>query len=133
MKYSTILLLTGSVLLTPAIALANNPAVVVGVQPISTSELSQVVTGWSAKKQIIGKTVFNEQNQKIGVIDDIVIGPDKTVSYAIIGAGGYLGVGKHDVAISINHFEQRGEKFVIVGATKEALKSAPEFKYVSKH
>jgi sporulation protein YlmC with PRC-barrel domain len=133
MKYSTILLLTSSVLLTPAIALANNPAVVVGVQPISSSELSQVVTGWSAKKQILGKTVFNDKNQKIGVIDDVVIGPDKTVSYAIIGAGGFLGVGKHDVAISINHFEQHGEKFVIAGVTKEALKSAPEFKYAATH
>ena len=132
MKYSTILLLTSSVLLTPAIAFANNPAVVVGVQPISSSELSQVVTGWSVKKQIIGKTVFNETNQKIGVIDDVVIGPDKTVSYAIVGAGGFLGVAKHDVAISINHFEQHGEKFVIVGASKETLKNAPEFKYVEK-
>jgi len=132
MKYSTILLLTGSVFLTPAIALANNPAVVVGVQPITSSELSQVVTGWSAKKQILGKTVFNEKNQKIGVIDDVVIGPDKTVSYAIIGAGGFLGVAKHDVAISINHFEPQGEKFVIAGVTKETLKNAPEFKYVEK-
>jgi sporulation protein YlmC with PRC-barrel domain len=133
MKYSTILLLTTSVLLTPAIAMANNPAVVVGVQPISATELSHLVTGWSAKKQILGKTVFNDKNQKIGVIDDIVIGPEKTVSYAIIGAGGFLGVGKHDVAISINHFEQRGEKFVIVGITKETLKNAPEFKYAETH
>lgn len=131
MKYSTILLLTGSVLLTPAIALANNPAVVVGVQPISSMELSHVVTGWSAKKQIIGKTVFNDRNEKIGVIDDIVIAPDKQVSYAIIGAGGFLGVAKHDVAISIDHFEQKGEKFIIVGVTKETLKSAPEFKYAA--
>ncbi len=129
MKYSTILLLTGSVLLTPVVALANNPAEVVGVQPVSASELSQVVTGWSAKKQIIGKTVFNDHNQKIGVIDDIVIAPDKKISYAIIGAGGFLGVAKHDVAISIDHFEARGEKFVIAGVTKETLKSVPEFKY----
>jgi len=132
MKYSTILLLSGSVLLTPVVALANNPAEVVGVQPVSASELSQVVTGWSAKKQIIGKTVFNDQNQKIGVIDDIVIAPDKKISYAIIGAGGFLGVAKHDVAISIDHFEARGEKFVIAGVTKETLKSVPEFKYAKK-
>lgn len=132
MKYSTILLLSGSVLLTPVVALANNPAEVVGVQPVSASELSQVVTGWSAKKQIIGKTVFNDQNQKIGVIDDIVIAPDKKISYAIIGAGSFLGVAKHDVAISIDHFEARGEKFVIAGVTKETLKSVPEFKCAKK-
>lgn len=131
MKFPMILLLSSSALIAPAIALANNPAVVVGVQPLSASELSQVVTGWSAKKQIIGKTVFNEHNQKIGVIDDIVISPEKKVSYVIIGAGGFLGVAKHDVAISIEHFEQNGEKFVIAGVTKETLKNAPEFKYAS--
>lgn len=129
MKYSMILLLSSTALIAPAIALANNPAEVVGVQPISASELSQVVTGWSAKKQILGKTVFNDQNQKIGVIDDVVIAPDKKVSYAIIGAGGFLGVAKHDVAISIDHFEARGEKFIIAGVTKETLKNVPEFKY----
>ncbi len=132
MKYSNILLLTSSIFLVPAVAMANNPAEVVGVQPISATEMSQVVTGWSAKKQIIGKTVFNERNEKIGVIDDIVITPDKQISYAIIGAGGFLGVAKHDVAISINHFAPHGEKFVIKGVTKESLKNVPEFKYAVK-
>jgi sporulation protein YlmC with PRC-barrel domain len=131
MKYSTVLLLTGSVLFPPAIALANNPAVVVGVQPLPSSEFSQIVTGWSAKRQLLGKTVFNDHNQKIGVIDDVVIGSDKKISYAIIGAGGFLGVAKHDVAISIDHFESKGEKFIIPGVTKETLKSVPEFKYAA--
>lgn len=132
MKNSMILLLTSSVLLVPAVAMANNPAEVVGVQAISATEMSQVVTGWSAKHQIIGKTVFNERNEKIGVIDDIVISPDKQLSYAIIGAGGFLGVSKHEVAIATKYFEQKGEKFIVTGVTKETLKKVPEFKYAHK-
>ena len=129
MKNSMIVLLTSSVLLVPAVAMANNPAEIVGVQPISATEMSQVVTGWSAKQQIIGKTVFNERNEKIGVIDDIVIAPDKQLSYAIIGAGGFLGVAKHEVAIAFKHYKKKGEKFIVVGVTKESLKKVPEFKY----
>jgi sporulation protein YlmC with PRC-barrel domain len=120
------------VLLVPAVAMANNPSEVVGVQPVSVTEMSQVVTGWSAKQQILGKTVFNERNEKIGVIDDIVIAPDKQLSYAIIGAGGFLGVAKHEVAIATKYFQQKGEKFIVMGVTKESLKNVPEFKYAAK-
>lgn len=113
-------------------AFANNPAEVVGVQPISATEMSQVVTGWSAKQQILGKTVFNERNEKIGVIDDIVIAPDKQISYAIIGAGGFLWAAKHEVTIATKYFQQKGEKFIVTGVTKESLRKVPEFKYAAK-
>jgi hypothetical protein len=48
-------------------------------------ELKVVMRGWSAKKQIMGKAVYNEEKQKIGTIDDLIVTPDKSVSYAIIG------------------------------------------------
>ena len=59
-----------------------------------------VTTGWSTKRQVLGKNVFNDKGETIGKIDDIIVAPDKAVSYAIIGAGGFLGMGRHDVADS---------------------------------
>jgi sporulation protein YlmC with PRC-barrel domain len=96
---------------------------------ISVSELRSVATGWSAKRQVIGQTVYNDNSQAIGTVDDVIIAPDKSLSYAIIGAGGFLGVGKHDVAVPVSYFKLNAGKLVLAGATKEALKAMPPFEY----
>ena len=96
---------------------------------VSVTEAREVADGWSAKRQILGHAVFNDSNEKIGAVDDIIISPDKSVTYAIIGAGGFLGVARHDVAIRVGQLKVDGDKLVLPGATKEALKEAPEFEY----
>ena len=96
---------------------------------VSVEELKAVAIGWSAKKKILGKAVYNDKNEKIGTVDDLIITPDKSVSYAIIGAGGFLGMGKHDVAIPVGQFKEDKGKIVLAGATKDALKAMPKFVY----
>ncbi len=98
---------------------------------VTQTEAQVVATGWSAKKRVLGKPVYNDQGQKIGSVEDIIISPDRQVSYAIVGAGGFLGMGKHDVAIPVAQLKREGERIVLPGATKEALKSLPEFKYAT--
>ena len=95
--------------------------------------LKEVVTkGWSAKKQILGKDVFTLQGEKIGTIDDLIVAPDKSISYAIVGVGGFLGVASHDVAVPVKQFKQQAGRFVLPGATKETLQKAPKFEYATK-
>jgi hypothetical protein len=96
---------------------------------VAAAEMQGIMKGWSAKKQILGQTLYNEKNEKVGTIDDIIIAPDKAVSYAIVGAGGFIGLGKHDVAIPVGQFKEEGGKFILQGATKESIKSMPEFEY----
>ena len=96
---------------------------------VTTEEIKAVMEGWSAKKAILGKAVYNDKNEKIGTIDDLIITPDRSVSYAIVGAGGFLGIGKHDVAIPISQLKLEKDKFILPGATKEALKAMPKFEY----
>src|SRR5215475_508489 len=96
---------------------------------ISVEEVKAVAIGWSAKKQIMGKDVYNDKNEKIGTVDDLIITPDRSLSYAIIGAGGFLGIGKHDVAIPVGQFKEDKGKIVLAGATKDALKAMPKFEY----
>jgi len=99
---------------------------------IAVAELRDVTTGWSAKRQVLGKTVYNDSGDGIGKVDDIIVAPDKAVSYAIIGAGGFLGVGRHDVAIPVGQLKQQSDgKFVLAGATKDALKAMPPFEYAN--
>ena len=85
---------------------------------IAVAELRDVTMGWSAKRQILGQTIYNDKNEKVGKVDDIIVAPDKAVSYAIVGAGGFLGVGKHDIAIPVNQFKAVDEKLVLAGASE---------------
>ena len=55
---------------------------------VAVEEMKAVALGWSVKKQIMGQSVYNEQNQRVGKIDDLIIAPDTAVSFVIIGAGG---------------------------------------------
>jgi sporulation protein YlmC with PRC-barrel domain len=117
--------------LVVAISAADSSAQTAGstVISVSTTELREVAKGWSAKKQIIGKDVHNETGEKIGEIDDLIVTPNKSLSYAIVGVGGFLGVGEHQVAVPVSKFKQQMGKIVLRGATKDALKAAPKFEY----
>jgi sporulation protein YlmC with PRC-barrel domain len=99
---------------------------------VAVEELKVVAVGWSVKKQILGKTVYNENNQKVGRIDDLIVAPDSAVSFAIVGAGGFVGLGRHDVAIPIQQIKLQDAKFILPGATKEAIKALPKFEYAKK-
>ena len=96
---------------------------------VAVAEMEEVAVGWSAKKKILGMTVRNEKNEKVGKVDDIIIAPDKGVSYLIIGAGGFVGLGRHEVAIPIDQIQEQGGKVVLPGATREAVKALPPFEY----
>ena len=87
------------------------------------AELRDVAVGWSAKRQIIGSPVFNDLNERIGSIDDVIVTPDKSVSYAIINAGGFLAVTKHDVAVPVSQLKLVDNRLVLAGATKDALRA----------
>jgi len=96
---------------------------------VTVSETNIIAAGWSAKKQILGRTVYNEKGERVGRVDDLIVAPDKSVSLAIIGAGGFVGLGRHDVAIPVDQFQELDGKFVLDGATKQAIEALPQFEY----
>jgi sporulation protein YlmC with PRC-barrel domain len=96
---------------------------------VSVAEMRDVTSGWSAKRQILGQPVFNDKDERVGSIDDIIVAPDKAISYAIINAGGFIGLTKHDVAIPVSQLKLADNKLVLTGATKEALRASPPFEY----
>jgi sporulation protein YlmC with PRC-barrel domain len=110
-------------------AAAEAPVAGGAVLGVAVSEIVAVANGWSAKKQILGHDVYNDKNEKVGKVYDIIIAPDKAVSYGIIAAGGFLGLDRHDVAIPANQFQMQGSKIVLPGATKDAIKAMPAFQY----
>ncbi len=95
----------------------------------SVEETRAVAVGYRASR-LIGAKVYNDRNQTIGKIDDLVVKPDGTISLAVLDVGGFLGMGRHQVAIPVEQFSSvRPGKAVLPGATKDALKELPQFQY----
>ena len=97
----------------------------------NVTESTKLAMGWSVKKTLMGKTVYNDAGQKVGKVEDLIISPDKMVSYVIVGAGGFVGIGRHDVAIPVTQIQDQSGKLVLAGATKDSIKGMPEFTYAS--
>jgi sporulation protein YlmC with PRC-barrel domain len=122
----------------PAQSGAQPPAApVAGRAPIGVTVTEAVVLGWSAKRELLGKAVTNDKNEKIGKIDDLIIAPGKdgstpSASFAIIGVGGFLGIGNRDVAIPMEQLKLQNKQLILSGATKDALKAMPPFVYQKK-
>lgn len=83
--------------------------------------------------KLIGTNVVNAANESIGEINDIVLDKDGKVAAIIIGVGGFLGMGEREVALSFESLrlshDQNNNTVVTVNATKDQLKSAPEWRW----
>jgi sporulation protein YlmC with PRC-barrel domain len=127
MKGICFLLVAGIGLATPAISHAQMAgSTTVGV---AVAEMRDVTLGWSAKRAILGQPVYNDKNERVGSIDDIIVSPERAVSYAIVNAGSFLGLAKHDVAVPVSQLKLVDNKLVLDGATKDSLKASPPFEY----
>ena len=124
----------------PAPAPAPAPSAAVPA-PSTTAETSsgtfnsaQAADEWRSSK-LIGLTVYNKANEKIGDVNDLILGPDGKIASAVIGVGGFLGMGEKLVAVSFSDLQLNrdadGTMRVTVNSTKEALENAPDFKYYS--
>jgi sporulation protein YlmC with PRC-barrel domain len=97
-------------------------------QVLKEKDTSRAINGVSAKRQVLGKEIYNDHGEMVGKIDDLIL-TKKVVTYAIVGAGGFLGLGRHDVAIPADRFVRDNERIVLPDATKEALRAMPRFEY----
>lgn len=93
---------------------------------VPTSSLT--VTDWYKQN------VYDPNNNKIGSIDDVLVSRDGHIDALIIGVGGFLGAGEKDVAVDFNAVKETmkdNKVYLTMDTTKDALKSAPGFKYDS--
>ncbi|MCF1503241.1 PRC-barrel domain-containing protein [Afifella sp. H1R] len=82
----------------------------------------------------MGQTVYSSAGpdaEEVGDIDDLLVDENGNITAAIIGVGGFLGLGEKEVALDYDQFQvtqdQNGEMRLVVDATEEELKNAPEF------
>jgi len=56
---------------------------------------------WRASK-LMGLDVYNDNNEKLGDVNEIILDKSGKVTAVVIGVGGFLGMGEHDVAVSMD-------------------------------
>lgn len=56
---------------------------------------------WRASK-LMGLNVYNEANEKLGDINELLVDKSGKINAVVIGIGGFLGMGEHDIAVSID-------------------------------
>jgi hypothetical protein len=97
-------------------------------QTLTRLDVTSVATGYRASK-IIGASVVNEGDEKVGTIDDLIVSRTDRVPYAIVTVGGFLGVGEKLVAVPMANLQFDNDKTLFNGATKDFVKTLPAFSY----
>jgi sporulation protein YlmC with PRC-barrel domain len=115
-KY-TIAGLAGSALLaTVAFAQAPTAPADKAPAPATASDMSSSYEGtWRASK-MVGLSVYNDSNESIGSISDMLTDKSGNIKAVVIGVGGFLGIGEHLVAVPIDKVKFVNEPIVYTGA-----------------
>ena len=69
--------------------------------PVTSSEKMMLKNNWRASK-LMGLDVYNEANEKLGDINELILDKNGKVNAVVIGVGGFLGMGEHDIAVTMD-------------------------------
>ena len=87
--------------------------------PSGTAAATHKEGQWRASK-LVGVKVYNDNNENIGEISDIIIDKSGKVDTVVLGVGGFLGMGEHYVAVPMDRL-----KWVNEPVRGSAVSSAP--------
>jgi hypothetical protein len=79
--------------------------------------------------KIVGASVYNDQNQSVGSVDDVLMGHGNKATTAVISVGGFLGMGSKLVSVPFDQLKIENNRIVMPGATKASLTGMPTYKY----
>ena len=82
--------------------------------------------------KLVGSKVYNNANENIGSIEDIILKPDGSVDEVVLSVGGFLGMGDKYVAVPFSDLKITRDgsslKIVTLG-TKDSLKALPAYQF----
>ena len=117
----------------PAGDAAQAPAPAPTADTAQASYLTEQAPDQVSANTYIGQSVYNANNESIGSVNDLILKKDGGMVAAIVGVGGFLGIGEKNVAvpmekITVAQNTQDGSVKLTTSETAESLKAAPEFK-----
>ena len=85
--------------------------------------------GGSRISKLIGSAVYNDQNEKIGSLDDLIMKDGDRIVIGVVSVGGFLGMGNKLVAVPYDQLHLEADKdqtkITMPGASKDALNAMP--------
>jgi sporulation protein YlmC with PRC-barrel domain len=88
--------------------------------------------------KVIGSSVYNDKDQKIGSVDDIILGRDNKPARVVLSVGGFLGIDAKLVAVPYDKLQfgdtnkNSDNRVIMPGATKDSLTNMQTYNYASK-
>jgi sporulation protein YlmC with PRC-barrel domain len=76
--------------------------------------------------KIIGSSVYDHNNQKVGSVQDIILGTGGRVDSVVVDVGTYLGMGGKDAAIKMSDIKTDNDRLTLSN-TKAQLEQAPSY------
>ena len=111
---------------------ADRAAPAATASPAASSDKMMLKGKWRASK-LMGVDVYNEANEKLGDINELILDKDGKVEAVVIGVGGFLGMGEREVAVNFDALrvaqDANNRTVVSLDATKDTLKAAPEWRW----
>lgn len=118
--------LAGTALLA-TVAFAQNPTATNDKSPpaaAATTTTTSASGEWRASK-MAGVKIYNEANENIGSINDLLMDKTGAVKIAVIGVGGFLGMGEHLVAVPYEKLKFVNEAVAYTGTGTGAAPGGP--------
>jgi sporulation protein YlmC with PRC-barrel domain len=91
--------------------------------PVAASDTASFQGTWRASK-LVGLNVYNDSNESLGSINDLLTDKSGNIKAVVIGVGGFLGVGEHLVAVPLDKIKFVNEPIVYAGAAAPASGAA---------
>src|SRR5471032_2153944 len=79
---------------------------------------------WRSSK-LIGVDVYNEANEKVGDIEELILDKSGKVEHVVLGVGGFLGMGEHYVAVAFDKLKWVSEPVRAATASTAPAGTAP--------
>ena len=84
--------------------------------PAAASDTTSFKGNWRASK-LVGLNVYNDSNESLGSINDLLTDKSGDIKGVVIGVGGFLGVGEHLVAVPLDKVKFVDDPIAYTGAS----------------
>lgn len=84
--------------------------------PAAATDTSSFRGSWRTSK-LVGLNVYNDSNESIGSVNDLLTDKSGDIKAVVIGVGGFLGIGEHLVAVPLDKVKFVDDPIVYTGAS----------------
>jgi sporulation protein YlmC with PRC-barrel domain len=97
----------------------------------SATEAPAGMAQTASAEELMGKTVYGDDNKKIGEVEDVILDSNGKAQQLILSSGGFLGIGAKQVAVDFNKatLDPNQDRVQVSGMSQQDIESLPEFEY----